>query len=250
MTPKKKKLIGIIFGFALLAFWQLLAMYIGKKYILPSPVDVVNSIIENRIELFTVHLPATMIVVAIGCVFSLLIGFALALFMDFDKRIEKAIYPLLTITQTIPVICIAPIFVLWFGYSTTMRVIVVILVNFFSVAINVFDGFKSTNKEHMELLETFGAGRMQKFFYLRTPTALPNFFTSLKVCIPWSVIGAAVAEWLGAPSGLGTFSRSCMMNLNAAGLLAPIVILTAIALILNNIVKIFEKKIVTWKGEA
>lgn len=250
MSAAQKKAWGIAFFIILIVAWELLALIIGKSYILPSPVQVIEHIWDNRTELFTVHLPATMQVVGIGCAFSVIIGFLFALLMDIDIRIEKALYPVLTVSQTIPTMCIAPIFVLWFGYSITMRVVVVVLVNFFAVAVNVFDGLKSTGTARTELMITYGAGQIQRFCLLRLPTALPNFFTALKITVPWSVVSAAVAEWLGAPSGLGTYSRSCMLELDAAGLLAPLIILTVVALCLNAVLQIIEKKVITWKGEA
>lgn len=245
-----RKALGIGFGIFLLVFWQVLAIVIGKSYVLPQPIDVIRHIIKNKKELFTVHLPATMEVVALGCIAAVVLGFILAVVMDWDHRVEKALYPVLTATQTIPTMCIAPVFVLWFGYTMKMRVLVVVLVNFFSVTVNVFDGFKATNPARMELMQTYGATKMQKFLMLRLMRALPNFFTSLRIAVPWSVVGAAVAEWLGAPDGLGTYSRSCMMSLDAAGLLAPLVILTVIALVLNALLGLVETRIITWKGEV
>ncbi len=250
LNPVLRKTLGIGFGLFLLLLWQLIAAGIDKSYILPRPAEVLMHIIENRTELFTVHLPATMKVVGIGCILAVILGFLLAVAMDWSPALEKALYPVLTVTQTIPTMCIAPVFVLWFGYTVKMRVIVVILVNFFSVTVNVFDGFQASSPGRTELLTTYGAGRLQQFLLIRIPTALPNFFTSLRIAVPWSVVGAAVAEWLGAPDGLGTYSRSCMMNLDAAGLLAPLLILTVIALILTGILSLIEKKVVTWKGEA
>lgn len=249
LNPLVRRALGIGFGVFLLVFWQVLAVLIGKSYVLPQPVEVLQHIVQHRKELFTVHLPSTLSVVAIGCLCSVVLGFLLAVLMDWDHRIEKALYPVLTATQTIPTMCIAPILILWFGYTVKMRVLVVVLVNFFSVTVNVFDGFKATSLSRMELMQTYGATKMQKFLMLRLMRALPNFFTSLKIAVPWSVVGAAVSEWLGAPNGLGTYSRSCMMSLDAAGLLAPLVIVTVVALVLNGILVIVEKKIVTWKGE-
>lgn len=249
MSALKKKCLGIGFGIFLLSLWEILSIIIGKSYILPGPLLVLEKIVENRNDIFMIHLPATMYVVVVGCIISIVLGTALAVIMDFDKRIEKAIYPILTVTQTIPVMCIAPIFVLWFGYSVTMRVVVVVLTDFFAVAVNVFDGLGSTSNARTELLMTYGAGKFKRLVLLRFPSALPSFFTALKITVPWSIVGAAVAEWLGAPSGLGTYSRNCMMSLDAAGLLAPLVVITVIALLINAVIQIIEKKIITWSGE-
>ena len=248
MSAAKKRLWGVFFIIILIALWQILAMAIGKSYMLPQPADVLKHIWEDRTEIFTVHLPATMQVVGLGLLFSVITGFVFALIMDADARIEKAVYPVLTASQTIPTMCIAPVLVLWLGYSVQMRVFVVVLVNFFSVAVNVFDGLKSTNPGMTELMVTYGADRMQRFFLLRLPTALPDFFTALKIAVPWSMVGAAVSEWLGAPAGLGMYSRNCMAELDAAGLIAPLIVITVIALLLNGILAVIENKLLAWRA--
>lgn len=232
----------------LLVLWQLLSLWIGKPFLLPSPQGVAESLWKNRAAIFTVHLPATLRVVVSGGVLSVLLGILFAAAMDWSLWLKRALYPILTVSQTIPVMCIAPVLVLWFGYTDRMRVVVVILVNFFTVTVSLCDGFASTSPQRMELLQTYGASRLQTFLLLRMPTALPYFFTALHVTVPWSIIGAAVAEWLGAPAGLGTYSRTCMMNLDAAGLLAPLVVLTAAALFLNAILAWIEARVLDWRG--
>ncbi len=239
----KKKLYGLGFGLFLPALWQLLAMKIHAAYILPSPVDVWRELCKSFGAIMTKHFPLTMRVVAAGSVISLALGLALAILMDLDERIERVVYPVLTVSQTIPVLCIAPIFVLWFGYSDTMRILVVALETFFSITVNVFDGFKATKREMSELMTTYGANRAQQFVKLRIPTAL-------KVSLPWAVVGAAVAEWLGAPGGLGNYSRKMMMNLNAAGLIAPLLIISAVALLINILIRVIERVAVTWRNEV
>lgn len=249
MRRGARRAAGAGFGVFLLILWQVLASAIGKPYLLPGPVDVLVTLYEDRVEIFTVHLPATMKVVAAGGILSILVGAAFAVLMDLFRPVERALYPLLTLSQAVPVMCLSPIFVLWFGYTMKMRVIVVILVNFFPVTVNLFDGLRATRQEHMELMRTWGASRWQTFRYLRMPTALPYLFTALRIAVPWSVIAAAVAEWLGSPAGLGTFSRREMLRLDAAGLLAPLLVLTAVALVLNGILKALETRVVTWRGE-
>ena len=243
----RKKIYSVGFGIFLLVLWEGLSLIIDDAFIMPSPQAVIHSLIENRLEIFTEHFPATMEVVLLGGVLSILFGMLFAILMDAHKSIERAVYPILTVTQTVPVMCVAPVFVLWLGYSVKMRVLVVILTNFFPVTVNLFDGLKSTREDRTELLETYGASKWQKFIMLRMPTALPYFFSSLRVALPWSVVAAAISEWLGAPKGLGTYSRYCMMNLDAAGLLAPLIVLTVVALILNALLKFVEKKVITWQ---
>lgn len=246
----KKKLYGLGFGVFLIALWQLLAVRINAAYILPSPLQVWQALQKNFHVIMTKHFPITMEVVLIGSSIALVLGITLAIVMDLDERIEKAVYPILAVSQTIPVLCIAPVFVLWFGYTTTTRVIVVVLLTFFSITVNVFDGFKATKHEMTELMATYGATRLQQFMKLRLPTALPYFFTALKISIPWAVVGAAIAEWLGAPGGLGNYSRKMMMDLNAAGLIAPLLIISAVALLINGLIRLIERLVVTWRAEV
>lgn len=246
----KRKLYGLGFGAFLILLWQLLAVKINASYILPSPLQVWKTLRENFGLIMTTHFPMTMEVVLIGSSIALVLGIALAVLMDLDERVENAVYPVLTVSQTIPVLCIAPIFVLWFGYTTTTRVIVVVLLTFFSITVNVFDGFKATKQEMTELMTTYGASRMQQFMKLRLPTALPYFFTALKISIPWAVVGAAIAEWLGSPGGLGNYSRKMMMDLNAAGLIAPLLVISAVALLINGVIRLIERIVVTWRSEV
>ena len=179
-----------------------------------------------------------------GCGISILLGVFLAVLMDLKEDIERAVYPLLTFTQTVPVLCIAPVLVLWFGYSFLMRVVVVIVVTFFPVTLNVFDGFRSVRRERTELLITYGAGYWQQFYWLRFPTAMPLFFHGLHVAIPWAGVGAVIAEWLGAPCGIGVFSKTAMMRMDAAGLLAPLVLLSILIVLINAGLKLLEAVVV------
>lgn len=245
----KNRFLSIVFGLGLLVLWYVLALIIDANYILPSPMSVIQHLREHYVELLTVHFPITMQVVCIGGAISIILGIGFAILMTVSPALEKAVYPVLTISQTVPTVCLTPIFILWLGYSVQMRVLVVVLMNFFAVTVNVFDGFQAVRPENKELLKTYGAGFWQEFWILKVPTALPYFFTALKVSVPWAVVGAAVAEWFGAPGGLGSYSKKSMVSLDSAGLIAPLVIISVTALAITAIIKLIEKKTVTWEIE-
>ncbi len=245
----KLNLPSLILTFILLIIWQAAAMGINAAYILPSPIEVIKKLWELRVTLFTVHLPATMGVTAIGLIISVVLGVALAVLMDLFPRAEKALYPIIIASQTIPTTAIAPLFILWFGYSIWSKVLVTILMTFFPITITVFDGFKASKREIEEMLITYGASKKDIFFILKLPTALPNFFSAIKMAVPLSVIGAAIAEWLGAQSGLGYFSKRMMTQLDGAGVFAPIVLLSAVAMIVVAVINILEKRIIKWRRE-
>lgn len=234
---------------ALVALWQIVAARINAAYILPTPVQILQKLWELREPLFGVHLPATMLVTGMGLAISLLLGLGLAVLMDVSAPCRKALYPLVVASQTIPTTAIAPLFVLWFGYGIWSKVLVTVLITFFPIAITVYDGLQSARVEMAELLLTYGATRRDIFFKIRVPCALPYFFSALKMAIPMSVIGAAIGEWLGAQSGLGYFSRRMMTQLDGAGVFAPIVLLSAAAMLAVAVVGWIERRVVKWRGE-
>ena len=241
---------ALMFMFALLMLWQLGAMKIGAAYILPTPIQILQKLWELREILFTVHLPATMLVTLIGLTISLVFGLALAVLMDISPFWQKALYPVVVASQTIPTTTIAPLFVLWFGYGIWSKILVTILITFFPITITVYDGLRSAKVEMAELLMTYGASKKDIYLKVKVPCALPYFFSAIKMAIPMSIIGAAIGEWLGAQAGLGYFSRRMMTQLDGAGVFAPIVLLSVTAMLTVALVSLLERKVVRWRGES
>ena len=245
----KKNMPALILGIFLVLLWQFIAMGIDAAYILPSPLQILVKLWQLKEILLLVHLPATMGVTFLGLLISVVLGVFLSVIMDSNKNIENALYPIIIASQTIPTTAIAPLFVLWFGYSIWSKVLVTILITFFPIAITVYDGLKSTKREMEELLITYGANKKDIFIKLKFPTALPYFFSAIKMAITMSIIGAAIAEWLGAQSGLGYFSKRMMTQLDGAGVFAPVVLLSFVAMISVAIINMIEKKLITWRKE-
>jgi len=230
--------------------WQLGAMKVNAAYILPTPLQILKKLWELRKVLFTVHLPATMGVTGLGLAISLVLGLGLAVVMDSSPLCRKALYPLVVASQTIPTTAIAPLFVLWFGYGIWSKVLVTVLITFFPITITVYDGLQSARVEMTELLQTYGATKRDIFLKIKVPCTLPYFFSAIKMAIPMSIIGAAIGEWLGAQSGLGYFSRRMMTQLDGAGVFAPIVLLSVVAMLAVVLIALVEKKVVRWRGES
>ena len=246
----KANLPALIFLLVLVMVWQAGAMGMNASYILPTPVEIFQRLWELREPLFTVHLPATMTVTAIGLAISLVLGLALAVAMDASDMVRRMLYPVVVVSQTIPTTAIAPLFVLWFGYGIWSKVLVTVLITFFPITITVYDGLRSAKTEMAELLQTYGATRKDIFLKIKVPCALPYFFSAIKMAVPMSIIGAAIGEWLGAKSGLGYFSRRMMTQLDGAGVFAPIVLLSVAAILAVAVVNLLEKRFVRWRGES
>src|SRR5690625_1688493 len=236
-----------LIGFILL-LWEVTARVVDKLFLLPSPQGIVVKLWELKSYLIVNHLPVTLIVILLGLGISVVLGVGLAVAMNRSTLLERTFYPILITSQTIPIIALAPIFVLWFGYSIWSKVVVTIIITFFPITVSTFDGFRSTNYQLKELLQSMGANKRQIFFKLEVPSALPSFFSGMKVAVPMSVIGAAIGEWLGAQAGLGYFSRRMMSQFDGVGVFAPIVILSLIGILLFAIVVFLEKLFMKWRA--
>ncbi|MDV2883885.1 ABC transporter permease [Alkalihalophilus pseudofirmus] len=231
----------------LLISWEILAGFIDKPYLMPGPLAITDKLISLHSTLFFTHLPATLEVVITGLVISTILGVTVAICMHRCPVIERALYPLLVISQTIPIIALAPIFVLWFGYSVWSKVVVTVLITFFPITVNMYDGLKSTPKELKELFQTMNASPFATFMKLYVPHSLPSFLSGMKVAVPLSVVGAAIGEWLGAEAGLGYFSRRMMTQFDGAGVFAPIVWLALIGIIGFLLITILERYLLRWR---
>jgi ABC-type nitrate/sulfonate/bicarbonate transport system permease component len=171
---------------------------------LPSPFDVGKEIwLSIQTETFWSDVRATVSISVIGFSGSIVIGVGLATALYFLPLFKKLLLPLLLISQNIPVIVMAPLFVLWFGFGIVGKVIIVMFVCFFPITISLMDAFDHVEENKQRYLTMMGATRWQQFRYLAFPSAVPVLFSSCKVSATYSVMGAVVAEWLGTEHGLG-----------------------------------------------
>lgn len=228
--------------------WEWLARMYNAPYMFPSPTQILIRLWELRVSLISVHLPATLKVILAGLAISIIGGGSLAIWMSMSKLAERAFYPIVISSQTIPVIAIAPIFALWFDYGFWSILAVTVLLTFFPITVGIYDGLRSTSSELIDLMRTMGASKSQIFFKVQIPSALPYFYSGLKVAVTLSVIGAAVGEWLGATAGLGYFSRRMGMNFDGAGIFAPIILLSLLGISLFLVVKLIEHKTLKWRN--
>jgi len=226
----------------LISVWQWIVVRgMIPAFILPAPTSIWNSLVDNRQLLLEEHLPATLKEVLIGFGLSVIGGSVLGVGMHFSKRLEKVLYPFLVISQTIPLIAISPIFIMWFGYSIWSKIAVTILTAFFPIVVSTYDGLKNGGNEYRELLLTMGANRWDIFKKIQLPMALPAIFSGLKMSVVYCVVGATIGEWLGASVGLGYFSRRMSGNMQADAVFAAIFLLSLLGIVLFLIIGLLEK---------
>jgi putative hydroxymethylpyrimidine transport system permease protein len=236
-------LTGILFLFS----WELAVRLLDlPTFILPPPSKIIAAFWSLKKLLFMTHLPLTLLEIILGLVISVIIAFILSLLMLKSPGLERSIYPFLVISQTIPVIVLFPIIIMWFGYGLPGKVVMTVLITFFPVVVNTYDGLKNVDYRYLELLKTMGATSRQIFWKVRIPAALPSFFTGLKIGASVSVIGAVIGEWLGGNYGLGVFSRRMQSNLQADAVFAAVLILAGLGFGLFKLVNLAEKFYMPW----
>jgi len=230
----------------LLALWQVAtAVWRIQPWLLPSPSAIAGAAVDAR-GLLLPHIAQTTVETLVGFAAALLVGLALALVIDLSNTLRRAIYPLLVVSQTIPIIAIAPLLVIWFGYGLLPKVIVVGLVCFFPIVVSTADGLRSTDPDLIALLQSMGATRRQIFFKVRVPAALPGMFTGIKVAITYSVVGAIIGEWVGASRGLGVFMLRASNSFRTDWVFATIAVVSALSLLSFLAVVLIERAALPW----
>lgn len=231
----------------LLIVWQIVSMSgLVPRYMLPSPTDVMMVFVKDTAALGS-NLAVTLQEAFCGLTLGVLIGFAFAVAMDACDILYRAFYPILVITQTIPTVAIAPLLVLWFGYEMTPKIILIVLVTFFPITVGLLDGFKSVDQDAAGLLKSMGAGRIQIFRYLKFPSALPQFFSGLRIAAAYSVVGAVISEWLGGFHGLGVYMTRVKKAFAFDKMFAIIFLISAVSLLLMALVDLAEKKCMPYR---
>lgn len=232
---------------AILVIWQTISMAgMVPGYMLPSPVQVVKAFI-SEFPLLMENSRVTLLEAAAGLLCGVAFGFVMAVLMDRFDKLYKAFYPLIVITQTVPTVAIAPLLVLWFGYEMLPKVILIVIVTFFPITIGLLEGFRSADKDMMNLLRSMGAGRLQIFRYIKMPGAMSRFFASLRISASYSVVGAVISEWLGGFSGLGVYMTRVKKAFAFDKMFAVIFLISIISLLLMKLVDILQKKSMPWE---
>jgi ABC-type nitrate/sulfonate/bicarbonate transport system permease component len=215
--------------------------------LLPSPFDVVLAFIDDFYLLLN-HSKITLLEAFLGLFISLILAFMLSVLMDINKIIKKVIYPLLVISQTVPVIAIAPLLVLWFGYGITPKILLIVLVCFFPLTVSLTDGFASVNEDYIKLLKSMGAKKTALFYHLKLPMSLNHFFAGLKIAVSYSVVGAVISEWLGGESGLGVYMTRVRKSYSYDKMFAVIFLISVVSILLVRLTDLVQKKLKQNKG--
>ena len=242
-STTSSKLPAVIAIAALLAIWQAVcSLGLVPGYMLPSPIDVAKAF-AGDFPLLMEHSAVTLKEAFLGLFIGIALGFCSALLMDAFSWLRRAFYPIMVITQTIPTVAIAPLLVLWFGYETTPKVVLIVITTFFPLTVGLLQGFQAADTDAINLMRAMGAGRAQIFRYIKVPSALPQFFSGLRIAVAYSVVGAVISEWLGGFSGLGVYMTRVKKAFAFDKMFAVIFLISAISLALMYLVGLLERKL-------
>ncbi|AJY77386.1 ABC transporter permease [Paenibacillus beijingensis] len=231
---------------ALLVIWQLLYLVFSiPEYLVPSPISIAERFIQDAGPLMT-HSSYTLGEVLLGFFLSVIIGIPIAILIVHSKYFANTIYPILIGIHCIPMVALAPLLVIWFGYELKTKVLIVFLISFFPVVINAVVGLQSMDKEMYRLGRSMRASELQIFTYFRLPKALPSMFGGFKVGITLSVVGAVVAEFVASSQGIGYLQLVANSQLDTTLEFCALFILAVMGIGLFYIVHFLERLAMPW----
>ena len=256
MTAARKYLAPVVVILILLGVWELAARWDWisnalniEDFLVPAPSDIAKSLWEDR-SLLSSNAWVTFKEVLLGFAIAAVAGIGFALLIHLSHTARRAVYPLLVASQTIPIVILAPILVVWFVFGLTPKLVIVALICFFPITVNMLDGLRSVDPELTKMLRSLGAGRLQRLWRAEIPTALPYAFSGARVAITVSVIGAVFAEYVGSSEGLGHLINQAQAQLLTARSFAAVVVLSAMAILLFALVSLIERRVVTWDSRG
>jgi NitT/TauT family transport system permease protein len=236
------------FGLALavVVFWELaVRLFQVPVFVIPAPSAILLALVDSRAALVSAS-KATAVEVLFGFVLAAVVGIAVALVIVRFERFGKALYPLVVLFQTVPKVALAPIFILWFGYDLAPKVVLIVVIAFFPVAIDMLAGLQSVEPSFVALMQSVGASRSEILLRVRIPHSLPHLMAGLKVAITFSVIGAIVGEFAGASAGLGYVIQFASTQLETPLVFAALIVVSVLGLFFYYLVEFAERLLVPW----
>jgi len=233
---------------ATLAVWEALVRLLQvPAFILPTPSSIFTALYRGFAStLYLNHIGITLAETLIGFVVGTVLAFALGIAVALSRPIEYFLYPFIVMFQAMPKVALAPLIIVWFGLGLTSKVVNAALVAFFPLMVNTIVGLRSAEEEKVDLMRSLAASRWQIFWMLRLPNAMPYIFAGLEIAMIFALIGAIVAEFVGAQSGLGMLIQSMNFTMDVAGQFSILLILSLMGLVLNGIVNGVRRRVLFW----
>lgn len=248
LTPMRRRVLIAAVFVAVVAFWHVAVTAFDVSHLIfPGPAGVVRALwaVVASGEILP-HLWVTLYEILAGFALGALAGFLLGALIGQSALLEAVLYPYVVAFQTVPKVAVAPLFVLWFGFDTTSKVVITATIVFFPVLANTIVGLRSAPRDQIDVMRAFTASPWHVFRMVRLPHALPYIFAGLDIGIVLAVIGAIVGEFVGAQAGLGYLILQRNFSMDAAGMFAILIVLSAIGIVLHAIVRFIARRVIFW----
>lgn len=248
LSPTRRRMLMAGFFVLVMAIWHFaVALLEVSPLIFPNPLAVARALVDlfQSGEIVR-HLGVTLYEILAGFAFGAAFGLVLGALIGQSALLEAVLYPYVVAFQTVPKVAVAPLFVLWFGFDTTSKVVITATIVFFPVLANTIVGLRSAPKDQIELMKAFTASPWHVFRMVRLPQALPYVFAGLDIGIVLAVIGAIVGEFVGAQAGLGYLILQRNFSMDAAGMFAILVVLSLIGLMLHSLMRLIARRVIFW----
>ncbi len=233
-----------------LGVWALVTrVFAVPAYILPSPERVIARVFASR-ELLATHALLSTFEIVAGFLAAAIGGFLIGVLIVYSRRLEQAVEPFLVVSQVVPKVALAPLFIIWFGHGVEPKIIIAATIAFFPVLVNTVLGLKSVDREILEMMDSLAASKRQTFWRVRLPNSLPYILPSLKVAALLAVVGAMVGEFVGADKGLGYLMMIGDVNLDTELLFAALAVVTLVGLTLYGLLGLVELRVARRYGSS
>ncbi|WP_078596146.1 ABC transporter permease [Evansella clarkii] len=220
-----------------------------EKWILPAPSLIVQTF-RDSLHLLPAHIWITATEAVLGFLLGIAAALIIAFILDFSPLLRKSFYPILLFSQTIPIIAIAPLLIIWFGYGILPKVLVVALVTFFPVVVSVTEGLQSSDRDMIRLVHSMGGTSWQVFKKVRFPSSLPYLFTGLRIAATYSVLSAVISEWVGASKGLGIYLIKAQSSFATDQVFVVIMLISLLSCLMFLVVILIGRIVMPWKHKT
>lgn len=229
--------------------WQFLPAWLNTpSYVMPVFSDVLRALTDPAaFPRYVSNAAVTMTEVMLGLAIGVSLGLVLAIVLSEMPRVYAVVFPYVVAIESIPKVAVAPLFVIWFGFGLTSKVIVVVMLAFFPVLVNTIHGLRAVERDHIDLFRVNGSGPVQMRLRLMIPSALPQIFSGLELAVANAMVGAIVAEFVGAQQGLGMLILQAQGRMETAAVFALLIILSALGILLNVSVRALRRVVVSWE---
>jgi NitT/TauT family transport system permease protein len=245
---------SLAIGFVL---WEIAVVFFQMpSYVLPSPRAVLVALADGLAQSptsragFWYHLQDTLEATLAGFVIGSLLGLVLAAAMAEFRPIERLLFPYIAAIQSLPKVAIAPLYVIWFGYQIESKIAMAVTLALFPVLLNALQGFLSVDRDRLELMASLDASRWQVFWMVKLPASLPLIFAGLNLGIVYALLGALVAEFIGAQRGMGVMVMQLQSVNDTAGVFAVLVVLAVVGYVLIATMRLIQHRVVFWSADS